>query len=182
MTDFKTLPLNAAALIGLVALQERLHERINAIARAIEPIRAEGWRYRPIKGSFDAWHGLDENDAYLDRFELEQRDPENLMVEAVYSWWWGDSREEKTIRFPIGYLDMIDAQFLALEQAEADALKAAHDAKAARAAEKAAVTRAQTQARQAEQARAKAVETIPGFDALPAETQAAIVANMAKEG
>ena len=180
MTDFKTLPLNAAALIGLVALQERLHERINQIARAIEPIRAEGWRYRPIKGSFDAWHGLDENEAYLDRFELDDSDKTNLMVDAVFAWWWGDSREEKTIRFHIGYLDMTDDQFLALERAKVNELKATHDAKTARAAEKAAITRAQTIERAKIAARDKAIAEIPGFEALPRDTRQAIIESMVK--
>lgn len=178
--DIAALPLSAQTLIGLTALRESLHNRIADMARAIHLIRGEGFPYRVKKGSFDYWNDLETNGSHMAYFAVEDADPANVMIEAVFKWWCGDSPERHTVAFPIGYLDMTEPQWRGVEQAKVDALKADHDAKAARAAEKAEITRAQTIARAKVEAREKAAAEIPGFDALPRETREAIVANMVK--
>lgn len=170
MTD---LTLNSRTLLDHMALEERLRERISDIARACHLIRAEGWPYREKKGSFDRWIDIEKAKAHLESYEVS-----NGVVSARFEWWCGDSLESIGVSFPLYYLDSPDAVWMRAEQAVSDGMREAAEARNARTAAKAAETKAINAVRRAEEARAKCVETIPGFEDLTPEAQAAILANI----
>lgn len=173
MTDTVRLPreptdkLRHADLVAHMAARDAILKRLDEIARYCHAQRKRIWE-SSIKPR-PRWK--DPEGGTPDDFEIYDG---NVNV----SYWWStyDGREELTVKFPVGYLDMRDTEWQAIETDAARvavARNAEHDATlATRAAE---ARRAAFEKKQA-QTRQRMIETVPGFEQMPELTQQSIIA------